>query len=195
MADLLSLAQIIAGLGFSLWGDQNDMPRELSDLTDLQRNSAEAVVNPGDPNYTRLADSLLADSRSGLAEQLLGLRTALRRRSMTMGTGREGGGSMSPVSSRWDEALAATYGGAHGDAAETARSAAREYLHQVSGLGARGIAASAPALLASQFLNNRATLGAILGGGDLLNYGSNLGLSKLFAPSRPATINVVGRSR
>lgn len=150
-------ASSLAGIGFGLFGDQNDLPKDAAHILDTQRHSLDALIDPNDPKFLALAQSLEHDKVSSFAEGIRNYMNLLRRGSLT--------GMVNPE--RRDEGISQAFGKARQSAGEEARAQARDYLAQAAGMNMNG---NVSALLTQQANQNNATMGAIGAGGDLLSY-------------------------
>lgn len=150
------IGSALAGIGLGLFGDQNDLPDDAKDILDLQRNSAEAIVNPGDKNFLALSRSLETDKISSFAEGIRNYMNLLNRGKLS--------GIVMPE--RRDEGISQAFARRRESAGEEARAQAREYLAQAAGLNSSAV----PYLMQQQQNQNTATMGGIGAAGDLLSY-------------------------
>lgn len=161
----------LAGIGLGFFGDQNDLPNDVEDILDRQEGAIDALIDPNDPKFRQLAQSLEQDKVSSFAEGIRNYQNLLRRGRLT--------GAVNPE--RRDEGISQAFGRARQLAGEEARAQAREYLAQAAGLNTGAI----PALLAQQQAQNNSTMGAIGASGDLLDY--------IFRSRQPqTTVNITG---
>jgi len=155
--DIGGIASSLGAIGASFFGSQNDLPNDVEDILDRQKDATDAIMNPNDPRFLALARSLEHDKISSFAEGIRNYMMQLNRGNLT--------GAVNPE--RRDEGISQAFGKARQAAGEEARQQARAYLATAAGVNAGGIGL-APALMQQQQNENMATAGGIGAVSDLL---------------------------